>query len=166
MSGKGVKRASPGADEEKNPLGVVELSDDDAQKLQDIQKVMQRAEILLGERQLFVCVLGGVRSHRRVLSFFPILLPLVNPSPPRPYLLSNTSSSGWNCRTSCDRGTHTQIRATPRGAEGDTEVLASRADEQRHIRDIRTAPRRSGGARVLGGSLARAGPGGVAGIHD
>ena len=50
MSGKGVKRASPGADEEKNPLGVVELSDEDAKKLQDIQTVMQRAEILLGEQ--------------------------------------------------------------------------------------------------------------------
>lgn len=49
MSAKGVKRASPGADEEKNPLGVVELSDEDAKRLGDIQNLMQRAEILLGE---------------------------------------------------------------------------------------------------------------------
>ena len=49
MSGKGVKRASPGADEQKNPLGEVELSDEDARKLGDVEKVMQRAEIALGE---------------------------------------------------------------------------------------------------------------------
>lgn len=46
MSGK--KRASPGADTGKNPLEGVELSDADAQKLQDIQKQIERAELLLG----------------------------------------------------------------------------------------------------------------------
>ena len=46
MSGK--KRASPGADTEKNPLQSVELSDEDAQKLQDVQKQIERAELLLG----------------------------------------------------------------------------------------------------------------------
>lgn len=55
MSGKGVKRASPGADEEKNPLGDVELSDEDAKKLGDIQRSLQRVEIALGESTLPSC---------------------------------------------------------------------------------------------------------------
>lgn len=61
MSGKGVKRASPGADEQKNPLGEVELSDEDARKLGDVQKVMQRAEIALGESLRFYVV-----PHKRL----------------------------------------------------------------------------------------------------
>ena len=48
MSGKGVKRASPGASTEKNPLGDVELTDEDAQKLSGIQKEIARTELLLG----------------------------------------------------------------------------------------------------------------------
>ena len=48
MSNKGVKRASPGADVEKNPLGDVELSDEDAVKLQGIQKDIARVELALG----------------------------------------------------------------------------------------------------------------------
>ena len=48
MSSKGVKRASPGADVEKNPLGEVELSDEDAVKLQGIQKDIARVELALG----------------------------------------------------------------------------------------------------------------------
>ena len=48
MSSKGVKRASPGADVEKNPLGNVELSDEDAIKLQGIQKDVARVELALG----------------------------------------------------------------------------------------------------------------------
>jgi hypothetical protein len=46
MSGK--KRASPGTDTEKNPLEGVELGDEDAQKLQDVQKQIERTELLLG----------------------------------------------------------------------------------------------------------------------
>ncbi|KAK0208445.1 hypothetical protein DFS33DRAFT_445049 [Desarmillaria ectypa] len=43
---KGTKRASPGATEEKeNPLQGIELSDEDAQKLNNIQKDTQRIEI-------------------------------------------------------------------------------------------------------------------------
>lgn len=45
----GKKRASPGADVEKNPLAV-ELSDEDARKLQVVQKDIARTELLLGER--------------------------------------------------------------------------------------------------------------------
>jgi len=50
MTGQGVKRSSPGADEEKNPLGDVELSDEDAEKLQMVQKDIARAELLLERR--------------------------------------------------------------------------------------------------------------------
>ena len=48
MSSKGVKRASPGADVEKNPLGDVEVSDEEALKLQAIQKDIARVELALG----------------------------------------------------------------------------------------------------------------------
>lgn len=53
MSGK--KRASPGIDTEKDPLESAELSDEHAQKLQDVQKQIERAELLL----------GGSHSRRR-----------------------------------------------------------------------------------------------------
>lgn len=43
----GKKRASPGATEEKNPLAV-ELGDEDAKKLQAIQKDIARVELILG----------------------------------------------------------------------------------------------------------------------
>jgi len=46
---KGTKRASPGAEEEKNPLSSVELSDEDAKKLTQIQRDLARAELILGE---------------------------------------------------------------------------------------------------------------------
>ena len=46
---KGTKRASPGAEEEKNPLSNVELSDEDAKKLTQIQRDLARAELILGE---------------------------------------------------------------------------------------------------------------------
>ena len=48
MSSKGIKRASPGAEEEKNPLGDVELSDEDAAKLQVVQRDTARTELALG----------------------------------------------------------------------------------------------------------------------
>ncbi|KAI0762689.1 hypothetical protein C8Q74DRAFT_171165 [Fomes fomentarius] len=50
MSSKGVKRASPGADVEKNPLGDVDLNDEDAVKLQAIQKDVARVELALERR--------------------------------------------------------------------------------------------------------------------
>ena len=53
MSNKGVKRASPGADVEKNPLGDVELSDEDAVKLQTVQKDVARVELALGASLLY-----------------------------------------------------------------------------------------------------------------
>ncbi|RDX56197.1 hypothetical protein K466DRAFT_580872 [Polyporus arcularius HHB13444] len=50
MSSKGVKRASPGADVEKNPLGDVEVTDEEALKLQAIQKDIARVELALERR--------------------------------------------------------------------------------------------------------------------
>ncbi|KAI0343987.1 hypothetical protein BDW22DRAFT_1327620 [Trametopsis cervina] len=70
MSGKGVKRASPGADEEKNPLGEVELSNEDALRLSDIQKVMQRAEIAL-ERRAIETLAPKYAARREVLKAIP-----------------------------------------------------------------------------------------------
>lgn len=46
---KGTKRASPGAEAEKNPLQDVELSDEDAKKLQQLQHDIARAELVLGQ---------------------------------------------------------------------------------------------------------------------
>ena len=46
---KGTKRASPGAEDEKNPLQSVELSDEDAKKLTLIQRDLARAELVLGK---------------------------------------------------------------------------------------------------------------------
>ncbi len=45
---KGTKRASPGAEEEKSPLQNVELSDENAKKLQEVQREIARAELVLG----------------------------------------------------------------------------------------------------------------------
>jgi hypothetical protein len=45
---QGTKRASPGAEEEKDPLQGVELSDEDATKLNDVAKDIERTELILG----------------------------------------------------------------------------------------------------------------------
>ncbi|KAG1867828.1 hypothetical protein DFJ58DRAFT_714312 [Suillus subalutaceus] len=75
MSGK--KRASPGADVEKNPLANVELNDEDAQKLQNIQKDIQRVELVI-ERQAME-KLNPVYEKRRAVAksiekFWPVAL--------------------------------------------------------------------------------------------
>ena len=46
----GKKRASPGADTEKNPLGDPELSDDLNEKLEKISEESSRVDIALGTR--------------------------------------------------------------------------------------------------------------------
>ena len=48
MSAQGVKRASPGDEDEKNPFGNVELTDEDAKKLQIVQKDIARTDLYLG----------------------------------------------------------------------------------------------------------------------
>jgi hypothetical protein len=45
---KGTKRGSPGAEEEKSPLAEVELGEEDAKKLTEIQRDLARAELVLG----------------------------------------------------------------------------------------------------------------------
>lgn len=72
MSSKGVKRGSPGADSEKNPLGDVDLSDQEAIKLQAIQKDIARVELALGTSQ----------------SILPLFNHPATPAPPPPSLPS------------------------------------------------------------------------------
>ena len=63
MSGK--KRASPGIDTEKDPLESAELSDEHAQKLQDVQKQFERAELILGALR-FCC---NIKMQHNLSSF-------------------------------------------------------------------------------------------------
>jgi template-activating factor I len=44
----GIKREASGTAVEKNPLADVELSDEDATKLQEVQKDIARCELVLG----------------------------------------------------------------------------------------------------------------------
>ncbi|KAH7883795.1 hypothetical protein F5I97DRAFT_1895666 [Phlebopus sp. FC_14] len=73
MSGK--KRASPGADVEKNPLEGVELSDEDAQKLQTVQKQIERTELLL-ERQRLQQLTPVYESRRAAAKTIPKFWPI------------------------------------------------------------------------------------------
>ncbi|PPQ62783.1 hypothetical protein CVT24_000477 [Panaeolus cyanescens] len=73
----GTKRASPGADEGKSPIDNVELSDENAKKLQDIQRDLARVELVL-ERQA-QAALRPVYEKRRALAltipnFWPVAL--------------------------------------------------------------------------------------------
>jgi template-activating factor I len=73
----GKKRASPGADVEKNPLSNVELSDEDAQKLQAVQKDITRTELLLERRaqQTLVPVFEKRRAVAKTIpKFWPVAL--------------------------------------------------------------------------------------------
>ncbi|KAF9229534.1 hypothetical protein BS17DRAFT_743712 [Gyrodon lividus] len=73
MSGK--KRASPGTDTEKNPLEGVELSDEDAQKLQDIQRQIERTELLL-ERRGHQALLPVHEKRRAIVKTIPKFWPI------------------------------------------------------------------------------------------
>lgn len=46
---KGTKRASPGAEDEKDPLQAVELDEENAKKLNENQRATQRVELYLGK---------------------------------------------------------------------------------------------------------------------
>ncbi|OJT04763.1 Nucleosome assembly protein 1-like 4 [Trametes pubescens] len=77
MSSKGVKRASPGAEAEKNPLGDVELTDEDAVKLQAIQKDVARVELALERRaqEKMVPVYEKRRAVvKAIAKFWPVAL--------------------------------------------------------------------------------------------
>ncbi|KAF9243912.1 hypothetical protein BU15DRAFT_86334 [Melanogaster broomeanus] len=73
MSGK--KRASPGTDTEKNPLEGVELSDEDAQKLQQVQKQIERTELLL-ERRGHQALLPAYEKRRSIAKTIPKFWPV------------------------------------------------------------------------------------------
>ena len=62
-----VKRSSPGAEEQKSPLANVELGDEDAQKLREIQRDLARAEIVLG--MLFAKLLISLQGLINILFF-------------------------------------------------------------------------------------------------
>jgi template-activating factor I len=71
------KRASPGADVEKNPLAAVELSDEDARKLQEVQKDIARVELVLERRaqQALVSVYEKRRAVAKSISkYWPVAL--------------------------------------------------------------------------------------------
>lgn len=67
MSGKGVKRASPGAEDQKNPLGEVELSDEDAGKLQELQRHYARVELAVGAQNITWAPCRGVLTRAILL---------------------------------------------------------------------------------------------------
>jgi len=72
-----VKRASPGADTEKSPLSDVELSDENAQKLQGVQKDIARTELVL--ERAAQKKLQGIYEKRRAVTraipkFWPVAL--------------------------------------------------------------------------------------------
>ncbi|KAI0651556.1 hypothetical protein C8Q79DRAFT_933983 [Trametes meyenii] len=75
MSNKGVKRASPGAESEKNPLGDVELTDEDAVKLQAIQKDVARVELAL-ERRAQEKMVPVYEKRRAVVKAIPKFWPV------------------------------------------------------------------------------------------
>jgi hypothetical protein len=60
----GIKRSSPGASSEKNPLADVELTEADAAKLTEIEQQLARVELILG-------VLGFPSLFLYVLKTFP-----------------------------------------------------------------------------------------------
>ncbi|KAG6866863.1 hypothetical protein C0991_008799 [Blastosporella zonata] len=74
---KGTKRASPGADAEKNPLSEVELNDEDARKLQAIQRDIARVELIL-ERAAQTKMTPAFEKRREVVKtiskFWPVAL--------------------------------------------------------------------------------------------
>jgi len=73
MTGK--KRASPGADVEKNPLQGVELGEEDANKLQGIQREIARAELII-EREAHHRLLPVYEKRRAVAKAIPKFWPV------------------------------------------------------------------------------------------
>ena len=132
----GVKRAV-GTDEEKNPLGDVELSDEDAQKLQVLTKDIARAELALGTFVMFVfqntCLWDIICPWFLYFCLF-------------------------RCRTSCSSETHTRIRKTSCGGQGYSQILACGPDEQLAVRNAGTAQRRPSRSQLLGRRLDRTRP--------
>ncbi|KAG5654037.1 hypothetical protein H0H81_008053 [Sphagnurus paluster] len=72
---KGTKRASPGADTEKNPLTDIELSDEDAKKLQAVQRDIARVELVL-ERQAQQKLVPAYEKRRQIIAGIPKFWPV------------------------------------------------------------------------------------------
>ncbi|KAF5377639.1 hypothetical protein D9615_005127 [Tricholomella constricta] len=72
---KGTKRASPGAEAEKNPLTDIELSDEDAKKLQGIQRDIARVELIL-ERSAQEKLIPAYEKRRQVIAAIPKFWPV------------------------------------------------------------------------------------------
>ncbi|CAA7258750.1 unnamed protein product [Cyclocybe aegerita] len=72
---KGTKRGSPGAEAEKSPLSNVELSDEDAKKLQQIQRDLARAELVL-ERQAQATLRPVYEKRREITKTIPNFWPV------------------------------------------------------------------------------------------
>ncbi|KAJ7102288.1 hypothetical protein B0H15DRAFT_875671 [Mycena belliarum] len=75
MAKGGVKRASPGADDEKNPLANVELGDEDAQKLQQAQRDLARVELAM-DRLSQTKILPAYEKRRAVVKAIPKFWPV------------------------------------------------------------------------------------------
>ncbi|KAJ6501667.1 hypothetical protein C8R47DRAFT_1108264 [Mycena vitilis] len=77
MAKGGVKRASPGADDEKNPLANVDLTEEDAKKLAKTQRDIGRVELAL-DRLGQSKIMPAYESRREVLKsiakFWPVAL--------------------------------------------------------------------------------------------
>ncbi|KAF8649869.1 hypothetical protein AX16_005631 [Volvariella volvacea WC 439] len=73
--GKGTKRGSPGAEAEKNPLQNVELSEEDAKKLEVLQRDYARAELVI-ERQAQLKLVPTFEKRRQVLKTIPKFWPV------------------------------------------------------------------------------------------
>ncbi|KAJ7275406.1 hypothetical protein B0H12DRAFT_1087120 [Mycena haematopus] len=74
---KGVKRASPGADDAKNPLANVDLSDEDAQKLAKVQRDLGRLELAmdrLGQAKVTPAYEARREIAKSIEKFWPVAL--------------------------------------------------------------------------------------------
>ena len=71
----GTKRGSPGAEDEKNPLQDVELSDEDAKKLQGVQREIARVELVL-ERAAQAKLVPAYEKRRQITQTIPKFWPV------------------------------------------------------------------------------------------
>jgi hypothetical protein len=131
----GKKRASSGADIEKNPLGDAKLSDAQEDELKRISDESRRVDIALGTRRLS----------------------------PRHRIASNTGLGSdrvpYAGETCCFPGEATT------DFEGHPKLLACCFVEPPHCRDARCAPRRPGCSELPRGRLVDQGPQGEEMLH-
>ncbi|KAF8971429.1 hypothetical protein BDZ97DRAFT_1913911 [Flammula alnicola] len=74
-NGQRHKRGSPGAEAEKSPLSTVELGDEEAKKLQEIQRDLARIELVL-ERQAQATLRPVYEKRRKVVANIPNFWPV------------------------------------------------------------------------------------------